>query len=326
MSAMPLHLLAFGAGFALLFWSAGRFVSGAAATAHGLGVSTLVIGLVVVGFGTSAPEMLVSATAAWRGDTGLAIGNAVGSNIANIALVLGATALLRPLEVHSRLLRRELPMLLVVSLFALVLLANGRLGRIDGVLLLGALVALLYGLVRLARSGEKGEALTREYTDRLGPALPMHNALLRLIVGLAGLLAGARLLVWGAVSMAQSLGVSDLVIGLTVVALGTSLPELATSVAGALKDEPDIAIGNVIGSNMFNLLAVLGLSGLIRPGAVPLGVFDRDLPVMLALTAALYLMAAGLRGPGRIGRWEGVVLLAAFGTYQYGLFSIVGHG
>lgn len=323
---MPLHALAIVAGFGLLFVGAERFVGAAAATARVLGVPTLVIGLVVVGFGTSAPEMLVSATAAWNGETGLAIGNAIGSNIANIALVLGATALLRPLVVHSRVLRRELPILLAVSALAPALLLDGRLGRLDGVLLMGALAALLWGLVRLARRDAADEALVQEFDAEIDPGVPLARALLSLGVGLAILLAGARLLVWGAVAIAQALGVSDLVIGLTIVAVGTSLPELAASVAGALKGEADIAIGNVIGSNMFNLLAVLGLPGLIRPGAVPHEVLARDYPVMLALTVLLFLMAAGIRGRGRIGRWEGAALLVAFATYQAWLLRASGHG
>ncbi len=314
------HLLAVAGGLVLLVAGADRFVTGAAALARNLGVAPMVVGLTVVGFGTSAPEMLVSGLAAWQGNPGLGIGNALGSNVTNIALIIGATALVRPLRVRSETLRRELPVLVAVTLAALGLMADGHLGRLDGALLLAGLGLLLYAVLLLARR-DRRDPLAAEFAAEIPRAMPTPRALLWLALGLAGLLAGSRALVWGAVGLAEALGVSDLVIGLTVVAIGTSLPELAASLAGALKGEDDIAVGNVIGSNMFNLLAVLGLPGLIRPAPFAPEVLTRDFPVMIALTLALFAMAYGFRGEGRIQRWEGALLLAAFLAYDYALYA-----
>ncbi len=313
-------ILAVLAGFVALTWGADRFVVGAAATARSLGVPTLVIGLTVVGFGTSAPEILVSAMAALQGNTSLAIGNALGSNITNIALVLGATALIAPLAVHSSVLRREFPVLMAIMLFTLALLTDGRLDRHDGVLLLAGLAVMLYWMVNLGLRARRNDPIRSEYAAEIPEAMPLGRALLWLLLGLVVLLLSARLLVWGAVEVATVLGVSDLVIGLTVVAIGTSLPELAASVVSALRDEHDIAIGNIIGSNMYNLLAVLGLPALIHPAAFPPEVLMRDYPVMIVLTLGLFAAAYGFRGQGRITRGEGGLLLAAFVGYQYLLF------
>lgn len=314
------HVLAVLGGLALLVAGADRFVTGAAALARNLGVAPMVVGLTIVGFGTSAPEMLVSGIAAWQGNPGLGIGNALGSNVTNIALIIGATAVLRPLRVRSRTLRRELPVLMAVTLAALALMADGHLGRLDGALLLGGLALLLYTVLLLARR-DRRDPLAAEFAAEVPTDMPTGLALLWVGAGLAGLLIGSHTLVWGAVALAQALGVSDLVIGLTIVAVGTSLPELAASVAGALKGEDDIAVGNVIGSNMFNLLAVLGLPGLIRPGPFEPAVLTRDFPVLIALTIALFAMAYGFRGEGRINRWEGLLLLAAFVAYDYTLYA-----
>ncbi len=318
MSTLP--ILAVLGGLVLLVAGADRFVTGAAALARNLGVAPMVVGLTIVGFGTSAPEMLVSGIAAWQGNPGLGIGNALGSNVTNIALIIGATAVLRPLRVRSLTLRRELPVLMAVTLAALALMADGHLGRLDGALLMGGLALLLYAVLLLARR-DRRDPLAAEFAAEMPAAMPTGRALLWLAAGLAGLLIGSRVLVWGAVALAQALGVSDLVIGLTVVAVGTSLPELAASVAGALKGEDDIAVGNVIGSNMFNLLAVLGLPGLIRPAPFEPAVLTRDFPVLIALTIALFAMAYGFRGEGRINRWEGLLLLAAFVAYDYTLYA-----
>jgi len=309
-------ILAVIGGFILLVWSADRFITGAAALARDLGVSPLIIGLTIVGFGTSVPEILVSGMAAWAGEPGLAIGNAIGSNIANMGLVLGSAALLRPLAVRSQTLRREFPMLFAVMLLALALLWDGRLGRVDGAILLAALVLLMGWLVRQGLRERGYDPMAREYSAEIPSQMPLGRALLLVAVGLGALLISSRLLVWGAVNIAHLLGVSDLVIGLTVVAIGTSLPELAASVLGALRNEPDIAIGNVLGSNMFNLLAVMGLPGLIHPLAVPAEVLRRDFPIMGAFTVALFLMAYGFRGPGRLNRIEGALLLCGFIAYM----------
>jgi cation:H+ antiporter len=313
---MLLQVLAVLAGFTVLIWSADRFVTGAAALARNLGIPPLIIGLTIVGFGTSAPEILVSGIASLDGNPGLAIGNAIGSNIANIALILGATALISPLLVGSQTLRRELPLLILVSLAAAGLMVHEGLGRLDGLLLLVGLLAVMGWLVRAGLRAPAGDRLGEDFAAELPPEMPTARATSWLLIGLLLLLASSRLLVWGAVGIAEALGVSDLVIGLTIVAIGTSLPELATSVISALKKEADIAIGNVIGSNLFNTLAVLAMPALIAPAALPEGVLTRDLPVMLGLTLALFVMSYGFRGPGRINRVEGGVLLGCFLGYQ----------
>ncbi len=319
---MLLAVAAVIGGFIVLVLGADRFVEGAAATASNLGLSPLLIGLVIVGFGTSAPELLVSITAAWQGNPGIAVGNAIGSNIANIALVLGITAVVAPLAVHSRIVRQEIPLLLLATAGVYLLLRDQLLERIDGSIMLLALCALMGWMVHVALRQRDSDALQVEFEQEIRPDMPLGRALLWTLVGLVALLLSSRLLVWGAVVLAQRIGVSDLVIGLTVVAVGTSLPELAAALASARKGELDIAIGNVIGSNMFNLLAVLGIPALIAPGATPQGVISRDYPVMAALTVAMLLMAYGFRGrPGRINRVEGAILLAAFTGYQAYLYA-----
>ncbi len=319
------YWIAIVAGFALLVWGADKFVVGASGIARNLGVSPLIIGLTIVGFGTSAPEILISAIAAWNGNPGLAIGNALGSNITNIALILGVTAIIVPLSVHSGLLRREYPLLLAITLLALMLLLDGALSRIDGIILLATLAASLYWIVSMALKTRTSDPISREFETEIAIELPPDlstlKAFLLFLFGLALLLASSRMLVWGAVHVAQYFGISDLVIGLTIVALGTSLPELAASIMSAIRNEHDIAIGNVIGSNMFNLLAVMGMPGLIAPGVIPDKVLSRDFPVMIVLTLALYAMSYGFRGPGRINRIEGTLLLAVFCGYQYYLFT-----
>lgn len=311
---MSLFVLAMAAGLGLLIVGAQLFVSGAAATARNLGVSTLIVGLTVVGFGTSAPELLVSATAASEGATGLAVGNAVGSNIANIGLVLGLSALFAPIAVRSNVLRREFPLLFAVMLVAVLLLLDHRLDRSDGWILIAGLGVFLYWVVSLGLR-DRSDALGAEVDAELGPPRSMPRALFGVAVGLGILLLGSRLLVWGAVNTAQAVGVTDLVIGLTVVAVGTSLPEAATAVVSVLKGEHDIALGNAIGSNMFNLLGVLGIAGAVQDAAIDPTVLSRDFVTMTAFTIALFAMAYGFRGPGRINRLEGGALLAGYCAY-----------
>ncbi|MEJ2478701.1 MAG: calcium/sodium antiporter [Acidihalobacter sp.] len=316
---MLLSLIAIAAGFALLIWGADRFVDGAAALARNLGVPPLVIGLTIVGMGTSAPELLVSGLAAAQGNPGLGIGNAIGSNITNIGLVLGVTALIAPLSVHSRLLQRELPLLLVAMLFGYVLLADGQLQRLEGLALLSGLFLVLIWMVYSGRRAGRAEAFAGEF--ELPQAMSTARATLLFLLGLIVLLAGSKALVWGAVDIAERLGVSDLVIGLTIVAIGTSLPELAASIISARRGEPDIALGNVVGSNLFNVLGVLGLPGLLAPGPVPGEVLSRDYPVMLALTVLLFAFAFSLRnGERHINRLEGGLLLAAFIGYEIWIY------
>ncbi len=313
----PTLLLSLGAivvGFVLLIWGADRFIAGAAALAQDLGVPKLLVGLTVVGLGTSAPEMFVAGVAALQDKPGLAIGNAIGSNVTNIALILGVTALVAPLVVQNSVLKRELPVLSLVCVGATVLMADGDLTRVDGGVLAVGLLGTLVWMARMARSGTS-TALDDEMALDVPEQAPIGRAVLWTVVGLIALPLSSQILVWGAVNLANAFGLSDLVIGLTIVALGTSLPELAASVAGALKGEPEIALGNVLGSNMFNLLVVLAMPALIAPGAVEAAVLTRDLPVMLGLTAVLYLMCVGWRGPGRVTRLEGSLLLLAFVGY-----------
>ncbi|HGG58295.1 MAG TPA: calcium/sodium antiporter [Gammaproteobacteria bacterium] len=320
---MLLAIAAVVAGLVLLVWSSDRFVDGASALAFHFGVSKLVIGLTVVGLGTSAPEMLVSAFAALGGNPALGIGNAIGSNIANIALILGVTALFFPLLAHSRIVRIELPILLGTTLFGGILVYNGFLSRLDGLLLLSMLAAVMVWLVRDSMRN-KDDVMAEELASEVEVGLSLREAALWFVVGLVVLLISARMLVWGAVIVAQALGVSDLVIGLTIVAVGTSLPELAASIAGARKGESDLVIGNVIGSNMFNLLGVMAIAGLISPSKIPADVLARDFPLMAGLTIALMLVAFSFRASERhIYRLEGAVLTGVFVVYQYLLFASV---
>ena len=310
------------AGFVLLVWSAERCVMGASVTARNLGVSPMVIGLTIVGFGTSSPELLVSCMASWSGNTGLAIGNAIGSNITNIGLVLGVTALVSPLTVSSETLRREFPMLLAVTLLAFWLMADGGLSRLDGTILIAGLIVLIWQMVKIglnSRSG--GDPMAAEIAAEMPEAMETRRALFWLLLGLVVMLLSSRLLVWGSVKIAQIFGVSDLVIGLTIVAIGTSLPELMASVMSARKGEPDLALGNVIGSNMFNLMGVLGLPGLIHPSEFDPEVLIRDFPWMIGMTLAMFMMAYGFRGQRCINRFEGGVLLLAFCGYMVWLYK-----
>lgn len=307
-------------GFGILIWGADRFVIGAAVSARLLGVSTLIIGLVVVGFGTSAPELLVSATASLDGNGGLAVGNALGSNISNIALVLGATALMSPLSLRSETLRREYPVLLLVTLMTFGLIQDGELGRFDGTLLVAALIVILVVLAQLAKNSNSVDPLPDELDQEIPADMTGRQASIQLIIGLASLMIGSKALVWGASTIASALGVSDLVIGLTIVAVGTSLPELAAGIASARKGEDDLIIGNVIGSNLFNTLGVLGIPGLLAPMTVSPDVLQRDFPLVIGATVGLFVLARGWRGNARLGRVAGTILLAGFVAYQGHLY------
>ena len=314
---MMLAVLAIIGGFALLVWSADRFVEGAAATARHAGMPSLLIGMVIVGFGTSAPEMVVSAMAALDGKPDIALGNGLGSNIVNTGLILGITALIAPITVHSKIVRRELPLLLMIGALAGVLLWDNALTRFESLLLLTGFFGLI-GWTIFAALGSSDDVLAAEMELELtARAMPLGRALFWLAAGLVLLIVSSRILVWGAVDIAQALGVSDLVIGLTIIALGTSLPELAASVIAARKGEHDIAIGNVVGSNMFNLLAVIGIAGVIAPmQSIAAEVLSRDWPTMMAMTIALFVTAYGFRGQGRINRVEGLLLLASYVAYN----------
>lgn len=312
-----LPLVAIVVGFALLLWGAERFVEGAAAAAKHLDVQPLLIGVMIVGFGTSAPEMVVSAMAALDGNPDLALGNAYGSNIVNTGLILGLTALIAPISVHSRVVREELPLLLVIGAASGVMLLDAALSRTEALLLLAGFVGLI-GWSVLTTARETSDPLAGEMEQELeAHAMTFPRAWLWLAVGLLALILSSRAVVWGAVEISSDLGVSNLVVGLTIVAFGTSLPELATSVVAALKGEHDIALGNVIGSNMFNLLAVVGIAAAIRPmPAVDAAVLPRDWVTMMAMIVALFFMAYGFRGRDRIGRIHGAALLAAYVAYD----------
>jgi cation:H+ antiporter len=318
---MGIAFLAIIGGLVLLVWSADRFVEGAAATARHHGMPPLLIGMVIVGFGTSAPEMTVSALAAWQGNPGIALGNAYGSNIVNIAMILGLTALLSPINVHSTVLRKELPILTGVTLLAAWQLHDNAVSRLDAMVLFAVFVALM-GWMIWQGMRNKGDALGEEIDHELdNQTMPQQRALFWLVVGLVLLIVSSRILVWGAVTIAQGFGVSDLLIGLTIVAVGTSLPELASSLIAVKRGEHDIALGNVIGSNLFNTLAVVGIAGAIHPMVVGPEVFQRDILVMTVLTVSLFVLSYGFRGPARLNRPEGALLLACYIGYTCWLAS-----
>lgn len=313
---MTYTVLSIVCGLVLLLWSAERFVVSASELVSRLGMPPLLIGMIVVGFGTSAPELTVSVLASAGGNPGIALGNAFGSNITNIALILGLTAVISPIAVQSSVIRRELPALLGVTALAAWLLLDGEVTRLDAAVLLAVFAALLGWSLRQARqqpADELGTDMAQELDQR--PDASPRRSLAWLVVGLVVLIASSRLLVWGAVEVAQALGVSDLVIGLTIVAIGTSLPELASSLIAARRGEHDLAVGNIVGSNLFNTLMVIGAAGLTHPLPVNDNLLTRDLPVLGGLTLLLLVMGIGIRGPGRINRIEGAVLLAIFVAY-----------
>lgn len=304
------------AGFVLLVAGADRFVTGAGATARNLGVSPLLIGLTIVGFATSAPEVFVSIVASLQGTPSLAIGNAIGSNTANIGLVLGATALITPIYIRSQTLRREIPALLAVTLLTSMMMQDDYLSRFDGLILIAALGLLFLWIARLGFRSTPGDPIQAEFAAEIPTDLSMFAALFWLALGLLILLSGSHLLVWGAGELAKALGVSDLIIGLTVVAVGTSLPELAVSIVSALKKEHGLAIGNIIGSNMFNLLAVVGVAAMISPTDLSQSVMSLHYPVMVGFTLVLFAIAYSIDGQSRVNRPEGLALLVAFFAYH----------
>lgn len=304
------------AGLILLIWGADRFVHGAAATARNLGVTPLLIGLTIVAFATSAPEILVSVVASLRGEPGLAIGNAIGSNIVNIGLVLGVTAMVRPIPLESATLRREMPALLAVTLLTVSLFLDQRLSQIDGVVMLTGLVIVMIWLARLGLRGAANDPLKEDYDAEIPKDVSMPMALVWLAVGLGTLLVGANWLVEGSSGVAHMLGVSEVVIGITIVAFGTSLPELAVSLASALKGEYGLAIGNIVGSNIFNLLAVIGTAATIQPTAVSPDVLSLHIFVMVAFTLVLFAMTYDYDGKAQLSRIEGIALFSAYAAYS----------
>lgn len=316
---MLLAGLAVVLGLVVLVWSADRFVEGAAATAQHFSVPPLLIGMVVIGFGTSAPEMVVSAISAAQGNPGIALGNAYGSNIANIALILGVTALISPVLVGSSILRKELPILLGITLLAAYQVWDGQITRLDAIVLLVVFFLVMGWMIW--SSLKKGADATVDALEQ-NNNLTLKLAIMWLVIGLLLLVASSRLLVWGAVEIAQGFGISDLIIGLTIVAIGTSLPELASSVAAARKGEHDMALGNILGSNLFNTLAVVGIAGVIHPLGFGPEVFSRDAMVMLFLTLALFVLGYGYKKQGYINRYAGAALVACY--FAYTLYLVTG--
>ncbi len=302
-------------GLILLVWSADKLVYGAAALARNFGISPLVIGMTILAMGSSAPEMMVSATAALEGKTDTAVGNVLGSNIANIALILGITALIKPLSISSGVIRRELPLMIVVTVIAGALMFDNYLGFHEGVLLFVLFAAFILMMLKISRSEKnQGDAFVEEQEAEIPVGVSNKNAIFWVVVGLILLPVAADLLVDNAVIIAKHFGMSDLVIGLTIIAIGTSLPELAASLAGVFKGEDDMAVGNIIGSNVFNILAVMGIPGILNPSVLNELAMGRDFWVMLGVSILLVIMALGKSRS--VNRIEGGILLTVFVAYQ----------
>ena len=318
---MLLASLAILIGLPVLLWSAGKFVGGAASVANHFGVSPLLIGMLIIGFGTSAPEIIVSIFAAIQGNSGIALGNAYGSNIANILLILGLNAIISPIAVKSEIIKKELPVLLGITFFAAWQVWDLNISKDDAFSLLGLFVLLLSWSIYHGMKGDK-DALADEYDEEINSNEgTVKTHVMWLIAGLLLLVASSRMLVWGAVEVATFFGVSDTIIGLTVIAIGTSLPELASSLMAVKKGEHDLAIGNVIGSNMFNTLAVVGIAGTIQPMTVGSEFLYRDVMVMFASTIALFIFCIGIKRQGRLNRLEGGAFVLAYAAYTYWLIQ-----
>ncbi len=315
------------AGFVLLIWAADRLVAGSSALAVHFGISPLVIGITLVGFGTSAPEMVVSAIASLEGNPSLAIGNALGSNTANIGLILGLTAIIYPLSIQRTTMRREFPALLIVMAVTALMMLNLAFSRIEGVVLLLGLAGLVVFMVVYSKRLPQEDPQLEHLTEEIPVAMKNSTAVVWTLVGIVVLPVAAHILVTGAVLLATLAGVSEAVVGLTVVALGTSLPELAAAAASALKKEDDLAIGNILGSNIFNLLGVLGISAFIAPMAIEPDLVRRDLLVMFAITGLLAMLVWRRTGIGKITRLSGAVLLTFFVAYQVWIIhsALTGH-
>lgn len=302
-------------GLIFLVWSADRLVFGSAALARNFGISPLVIGMTILAMGSSAPEMMVSATAALDGKTDTAVGNVLGSNIANIALILGITALIKPLSISSAVLRRELPLMIAVTVIAGAILWDNHLGFMEGILLLILFVGFILAMLHISRKEKKnGDVMLDEQESEIPQGVSNMKAAFWVVVGLIVLPLSADTLVESSVVIAKYFGMSDLVIGLTIIAVGTSLPELAASVAGVMKGEDDMAVGNIIGSNVFNILAVMGIPGILNPSILSELAMGRDFWVMLAVSLLLVVMALGKSRS--INRIEGAILFVVFIAYQ----------
>jgi len=309
-----------------LVWSADKFVYGASSMARNLGISPMIIGLTIVAMGSSAPEMMAAATAAFQGKPDTAIGNAIGSNITNIALVLGLTVLLKPLTVSSQTIKREIPLILLVTAIGYWLLSDNHFSFIEGVVLMLGFVTYIITLlvITLKKTHQKpsDDPLIIEAEKEVAQACSVKLSLFWLVLGIIILPLSAHFLVSSSVFIAKAFGLSDLIIGLTIIAIGTSLPELAASIMSIIKKEDDLALGNIIGSNIFNILAVLPIASLIAPGNIDPLIASRYAPYMLGVTLILLILCFS-RQPGafRITRIKGLLLLFSFIVYQVMLFS-----
>ena len=320
---MLLPSIAVLGGLALLVWSADRFVDGAASTASYIGMPPLLIGMVIVGFGTSAPEMVVSGLAAYNGNPGIGLGNAYGSNISNIALILGITGLVSPILINPQVIKKELPIHLGVIGLTAALLWDEEVSRFDALTLLGAFAVIMsWTIWRGFRQHKVDQAESTEENE--DEAMSLGKSIFWLLTGLLVLMGSSRGLVWGAVEIAQQFGVSDLIIGLTIIAIGTSLPELASTIIAIRKGQHDIAIGNVLGSNLFNTLTVVGIAGVIHPLHVGPEILSRDILLMTVLTLSLFVFGIGFGGKqGSISRFNGGILLLCYIAYSGYLISTV---
>ncbi len=318
---MMLNVIFVILGLLGLFYGADWLVKGAARLARSFGVPTLVIGLTVVAFGTSAPELLVSITAALRGASDIALGNVIGSNIANIGFILGLTGLVFPIAVHARVIRREIPLMIGISLATYALAFNGEISRLDGLLLvIGLIIFNVTAYMQAAKGEDEALLLEIEEFEELESITAPSTRLTevgRIALGIAILMIGSQFMVDGAVAIAEALGVSRLVIGITLVAFGTSLPELATSFVAALRKESDISVGNIIGSNIYNLLAILGITALVRPIPVDERTLRVEFPVMLAFSVALWPFVLNRKLYG----WRAGALLTAYVGFAVWLFT-----
>ena len=320
---MLLDAVMFAGGLVALYFGAEWLVRGAARLARALGISAIIVGLTIVAFGTSAPELVVTVLAAGRGQSDVAVGNVVGSNIVNIGLILGLSAAMSIIRIQARLILREMPIMIAAAIGLIALGADGIISRLDGLLLFAGLIAFVLYMLRAARLGAAPllEAEFQEYEEETGmipTGAGRGRDLLLIGAGLVSLVIGAELLVRAAVSFARAAGVSELVIGLTIVSIGTSLPELATSVVAALRREADIAVGNVVGSNIFNVLAVLGIAPLVQPVAVAGSLYDFEMWVMLAFSVALPILC---RSGFRLARIEGALLVVGYVAFLWALVA-----
>jgi cation:H+ antiporter len=318
---MLVNILMLVVGLAVLVWSADRFVYGAAAFARNLGLPPMLIGLTIVAMGSSAPEMFVAATASMDGMRDTAIGNVLGSNIANITLILGLTALLGAIRLDSKTLKREIPIMLAATVFAGYTLHDNVLTQTEGIMLIALLLLLMGYFIWQATHDKTPDSLDDKLESEIPKNVPTFHAIIWLVVGIILLPLSASWMVDGAVGIATFYGLSDLVIGLTIIAVGTSLPELAACIAGVLKKEHDLVIGNIVGSNLFNILAVLALPGLISPGEIDASASGRDFYMVLGTSAALAVLVLSSGAKQQLTRWHGALLLITFIAYQIVVFQ-----